>query len=169
MFGVVNGCYSCKYNQVDENNERIADRNIPSASLRPEYSIRPVSTKYSLLPILDQRAKVTVPLHDYQNYNVNTIFNPGNAQAPWAGFANNINTESTLRNQFFALQNCEQSEYVPSSNSDLYQTQIDYKPVKQTHPLLFEKQDFEQFNPNVHNLGTEFFNNSTRNQLKNIN
>tara|TARA_Y100000816_G_C26087314_1_gene573983 strand:- start:392 stop:901 length:510 start_codon:yes stop_codon:yes gene_type:complete len=169
MFGVVNGCYSCKYNQVDENNERIADRNIPSASLRPQYSIRPVSTKYSLLPILDQRQKVNVPLHDYQNFNVNTIFNPGNAQAPWAGFANNVNTESTLRNQFFALQKCEQSEYVPSSNSDLYQTQIDYRPVKQTHPLLFERQDFEQFNPNVHNLGGDFFNNSTRNQLKNIN
>lgn len=168
MFGVVNGCYTCKYNQVDENNERISERNIPSASLRPEYSIRPVSTKYSLMPILDQRRKVNVPLHNYQNFNVDTVFNPGNAQAPWAGFANNVNTESTLRNQFFALQKCEQSEYVPSSKSDLYQTKIDYKPIKQTHPLLFERQDFEDFNPNVHNLGYEFFNNSTRSQLKNL-
>lgn len=168
MFGVVNGCYSCKYDQVDENNERIYDRNIPSASLRPEYSIRPVSTKYSIMPILDQRAKVTVPLQNYQNYSVDNVFNPGNAQAPWAGFVNNVNKESELRNQFFALQNCEQSEYVPSSKSDLYETKIDYKPVKQNHPLLFEKQDFEQFNPNVHNLGSDFFNNSTRSQLKNL-
>lgn len=168
MFGVVNGCYTCKYNQVDENNERISERNIPSASLRPEYSIRPVSTKYALMPILDQRKKVNVPLHNYQNFNVDTVFNPGNAQAPWAGFASNVNTESTLRNQFFALQKCEQSEFVPSSKSDLYQTKIDYKPIKQTHPLLFERQDFEDFNPNVHNLGNEFFNNSTRSQLKNL-
>ena len=168
MFGVVNGCYSCKYDQVDENNERIYDRNIPSSMLKPQYSIRPVSTKYTMMPILDQRPKVNVPLHNYQNYSVDDVFNPGNAQAPWAGFVNNVNTESTLRNQFFALQKCEQSEYVPSSKSDLYETKIDYKPVKQSHPLLFEKQDFEQFNPNVHNLGSEFFNNSTRSQLKNL-
>jgi hypothetical protein len=168
MFGVVNGCYSCKYDQVDENNERIYDRNIPSSMLKPQYSIRPVSTKYTMMPILDQRPKVNVPLHNYQNYSVDDVFNPGNAQAPWAGFVNNVNTESTLRNQFFALQKCEQSEYVPSSKSDLYETKIEYKPVKQNHPLLFEKQDFEQFNPNVHNLGSEFFNNSTRSQLKNL-
>ena len=168
MFGVVNGCYSCKYDQVDENNERIYDRNIPSSMLKPQYSIRPVSTKYTMMPILDQRPKVNVPLHNYQNYSVDDVFNPGNAQAPWAGFVNNVNKESTLRNQFFALQKCEQSEYVPSSKSDLYETKIEYKPVKQNHPLLFEKQDFEQFNPNVHNLGSEFFNNSTRSQLKNL-
>ena len=168
MFGVVNGCYSCKYDQVDENNERIYDRNIPSSTLKPQYSIRPVSTKYSMMPILDQRSKVNVPLQNYQNYSVDNVFNPGNAQAPWAGFVNNVNKESELRNQFFALQKCEQSEYVPSSKSDLYETKIDYKPVKQSHPLLFEKQDFEQFNPNVHNLGSDFFNNSTRSQLKNL-
>ena len=95
MFGVVNGCYSCKYDQVDENNERIYDRNIPSSMLKPQYSIRPVSTKYTMMPILDQRPKVNVPLHNYQNYSVDDVFNPGNAQAPWAGFVNNVNTEST--------------------------------------------------------------------------
>tara|TARA_A100001011_G_C14146389_1_gene772059 strand:- start:22 stop:528 length:507 start_codon:yes stop_codon:yes gene_type:complete len=166
MFGVVNGCYSCKYDNVDENNERLFDRNIPSTNLQPQYGIRPVSTKYSILPIVDQRKKVTVPLHKYNNFNVDTVFNPGNSKSPWSGFANNVNLESTLRNQFFALQKCEQSEYVPSSKSDLYNTKIDYKPVQQNHPLLFEKQDFNHFNPNVFNLGNEFFNNSTRNQLK---
>ena len=168
MFGVVNGCYSCKYDNVDENNERLFERNIPSTNLQPQYGIIPVSTKYSMLPIVDQRKKVTVPLHKYNNFNVDTVFNPGNSKSPWSGYANNVNLESTLRNQFFALQKCEQSEYVPSSKSDLYNTKIDYRPVQQNHPLLFEKQDFNHFNPNVHNIGNEFFNNSTRNQLKDL-
>ena len=108
----------------------------------------------------------TCSTHTYGTYSTKSVFNPGNAQAPWSGFSNNINTESTLRNQFFALQNCEQSEYVPSSNSDLYQTKIDYKPVQQNHPLLFEKSDLAPFNPNTDNIGNSLFNNHTRNQLK---
>lgn len=168
MFGVIQGMYTCNHGRVDEINNRMSERNLPSASLQPQYSIRPVATKYGYMQVLDQYKKTTVPLNQYKSYNTKTVFNPGNATAPWNGFSNNINTESSLRNQFFALQKCEQSEYVPSSKSDLYETKIEYKPVKQNHPLLFEKQDFEQFNPNVHNLGSEFFNNSTRSQLKNL-
>jgi hypothetical protein len=74
-----------------------------------------------------------------------------------------------LRNQFFALQKCEQSVYVPSSTSDLYQTRVDYTPQTQTHPLLFEKPDLAPFNPNVLNLGNSLFNNHTRDQLKSSN
>ena len=168
MFGVINGMYTCNHERVDDINNRISDRNVPSTGLQPQYSIRPVATKYGYMQVLDQYKKTTVPLNQYTPYSTKAIFNPGNAQAPWSGFSNNVNVESSLRNQFFALQKCEQSEYVPSSKSDLYETKIEYKPVKQNHPLLFEKQDFEQFNPNVHNLGSEFFNNSTRSQLKNL-
>ena len=70
------------------------------------------------------------------------------------------------RNQFFALQKCEQSDFVPKSTSDLYQTKVDFVPQKQSHPLLFEKPDLEPFNPNVQNLGNDLFNNHTRYQLK---
>ena len=122
--------------------------------------------KYGYMQILDQRRSSVTPLQSYGTYSTSSVFNPGNAQAPWSGFSNNINTESILRNQFFALQNCEQSEYVPSSTSDLYQTKIDYKPVQQNHPLLFEKSDLAPFNPNTSNVGNNLFNNHTRNQLK---
>jgi len=122
--------------------------------------------KYGYMQILDQRRSSVTPLQSYGTYSTSSVFNPGNAQAPWSGFSNNINTESILRNQFFALQNCEQSEYVPSSTSDLYQTKIDYKPVQQNHPLLFEKSDLVPFNPNTSNVGNNLFNNHTRNQLK---
>ena len=40
-------------------------------------------------------------------------------QAPWYGFTANINAESSLRNQFFALQDCDQGKYIPSTTSDL--------------------------------------------------
>lgn len=166
MYGVVEGLYTCNHGRVDEVNTRIADRNIPSKGLQPQYSIRPTSTKYGYMPILDQYKKATIPLQSFTPYSTTTVFNPGNAKAPWSGFSNNINTESQLRNQFFALQKCEQSVYVPSSTSDLYQTRVDYTPQKQTHPLLFDKPDLAPFNPNIHNLGTSLFNNHTRYQLK---
>jgi len=166
MFGVIQGMYTCNHGRVDEINNRMSERNLPSASLQPQYSIRPVATKYGYMQVLDQYKKTTVPLNQYKSYNTKTVFNPGNATAPWNGFSNNINTESSLRNQFFALQKCEQSEFVPKSTSDLFQTRVDYKPQKQTHPLLFDKPDLAPFNPNVQNLGYNLFNNHTRVQLK---
>lgn len=166
MFGVINGLYTCNHERVDEINNRISDRNLPSTNLQPQYDIRPVPTKYGYMTILDQYKKTSVPLNTYTPYSTNNTFNPGTAQAPWNGFSNNVNTESTLRNQFFALQNCEQSEYIPSSTSDLYQTKVDYVPQKQSHPLLFDKPDLEPFNPNTCNLGNNLFNNHTRYQLK---
>ena len=41
MFGVINGLYTCNHERVDEINNRISDRNLPSNSLQPQYSIRP--------------------------------------------------------------------------------------------------------------------------------
>jgi len=166
MYGVIQGLYTCNHGRVDELNNRIAERNIPSKELQPQYSIRPTSTKYGYMPILDQYNKSSIPLNSYTPYSTKTVFNPGNAKAPWNGFSNNINIESKLRNQFFALQKCEQSEFVTSSTSDLYQTKIDYTQQKQTHPLLFDKPDLAPFNPNIHNLGGSLFNNHTRYQIK---
>tara|TARA_B100000424_G_scaffold271654_1_gene275539 strand:+ start:4980 stop:5519 length:540 start_codon:yes stop_codon:yes gene_type:complete len=168
MYGLVDGYLRCNFNRVDEINERISNRNIPSSSLQPQYGIRPVSTKYGYMQVLDQYKNTNVPLHSYKPYNINNVFNPGNANAPWSGYSNNVNTESILRNQFFALQNCEQSSFIPSSKSDLYETKIDYKPVEQTHPLLFKNQEFSPFNPNTLNTGKQIFNNNTRVELKNV-
>ena len=40
--------------------------------------------------------------------------------APFSGFVENVDVESVLRNQIFALQKNDQAVYVPSSKSDLY-------------------------------------------------
>ena len=168
MYGVVYGYFRCNEDREEELNQRIYSRNIPSNELQPQYSIRPTSTKYGYMPILDQYKKANVPLSTYTQYSTNKIFNPGNAKSPWSGFSNNVNVESSLRNQYFALQKCNQSEFVPSTDSDLYKTTVDFKPIQQTHPLLFDKPDFAPFNPNTFNLGNNLFNNHTRYDIKSM-
>jgi hypothetical protein len=118
---------------------------------------------------VDPRRNIKTPLQQYPTYNPHSCFNPGNATAPWSGFASNINTESELRNQIYALQSCSQSVYVPSSKSDLYQNKFQItNTTNQTHPLLFESQSFPGFNPNPNSntIGVQMFMNSTRVQLK---
>lgn len=151
-------------------NSRIYERNIPSQPLQPYIDVRAVSTKYSYLPIVDPRKNISVPLIRLPDYSPHKVFNPGNTQSPWSGFATNINRESELRNQIFALQKCSQSTYVPDSKSDLYEYGFFPKHVQQTHPLLFQKEDFCAFNPNPDNkiVGFGAFNNSTRCQVKDL-
>jgi hypothetical protein len=168
MHGVVDKLYFCQYDRQNEINDRISSRNIPSAPLQPFYYQVPVSTKYGYMPILDQSKPITVPLNNYPAFNPHKTFNPGNNMAPFSGFANNVNVESVLRSQFFGLQDCEQSQYVPSSKSDLYNVYVPPKPVKQPYPDLFKKEIFDHYNPNPNNLGNSFFNNNTRNENMDI-
>lgn len=153
-----------------ETNTRIYNRNIPSEQLQPYIDVRPVMTKFSHFPIVDARRELTVPLIQLPTFNVNQVFNPGNTESPWSGFASNVNVESELRNQVYALQKCSQSVYVPSSKSDLYN--YNFKTVTQPNPheLLFQKESFSTFdpNPNANKIGTNLFYNDTRVQLREL-
>ncbi len=153
-----------------ETNRRIYDRNIPSQMLQPYLDVRPVLTKYSYFPIVEPRKEANVQLMQMPTYNVHKVFNPGNTQSPWSGFASNINKESELRNQIYALQKCSQSVYVPNSTSDLYDYSFNSNNQHNPHSLLFEKETFSDFNPNPYNniIGVGIFNNSTRTQVKDI-
>jgi len=166
MYGVVDGVYFCNHERLDEINSRISDRNIPSQELRPDLSFRPVSTKYAILPIVDRVPMSNVPLKEYLPFSVETVFNPGTAQAPWRGFAENINVDSSLRNQFFALQKAGQAKYVPSSNSSLYKAPlaVDGFPTNEFVDTNFKTQGQDI----VTNMGNELFNNCTRCQRMNI-
>jgi len=169
LYGVVDGVYYCNQERTEELSRRMAVRNIPSSPLQPQYDIRPVSTKYDMMGIIDQRPKSSVPLKSYPEYNIAKTFNPGSAVAPWSGFATEIDDDSRLRNEFFALQKCEQSEYVPSTKSDLYQVHVDSDNSEvQPFPDLFKKQEFAPFNPNTCNTGRMFFDNCTRQQIKDV-
>ena len=76
MYGVVDGVYYCNIDRDEELNKRIAARNNPGGPLQPQFSLRPVSTKYALLPVLDRRPKPKVVLESYPNYTVEGNFNP---------------------------------------------------------------------------------------------
>ena len=158
--------------RTEELNTRITQRNIPSQKLQSTFSIRPVSTKYASMPLIDRREISTVPIQKLQPYSVEKTFNPGNSHGPWDGFANNVNVESRLRNQFFALQRgAGQGVYIPSKNSDMYESKI--KPIMdntihQSFPYLFEKPSFEPFHPCPENMGLNMFDNCTRQQVKEI-
>jgi hypothetical protein len=170
LFGVISGVYQCNLDRSNELNERIYERNVPSSTLQPQFGIRPVATKYELLPIFDRRMAPTVPIKHELPYNIESVFNPGTAQAPWSGFAQNVNNESRLRNQFFALQTNGQSAYIPSSTSDMYQVNVNSNiKVDQPFPNLFNVPTLEPFNPDENNIATNMFDNCTRQQLKNIN
>jgi hypothetical protein len=163
--------YETSSQNRNESNKRIYDRNVPSHVLQPYLSVRPVMTKYSLMPIVDPRKENSVQIEQQPLYNVHTTFNPGNTQSPWSGYSSNVNAESILRNQIFALQKCSQSVYVPGSDSDLYQ--YSFKPDKsgnkhQPFPGLFKKENFEEFDPNPGNVGDGIFFNHTRQQLRDL-
>jgi hypothetical protein len=169
MFGVIDGAYYCNTNRQQELNNRIYERNIPSESLKPEFTPRPEQTKFTILgksnPLQNKGCVSSKP---YANFTPTKIFYPGNTQAPWYGFASNINTESSLRNQFFALQQGDQPNFVPSTNSELYTATIISQPMPQPHPHLFRKDDFDPFNSNYLGLGKQLFHNHTQQQLKDL-
>ena len=167
MYGVVDGIYFCNSNRVEELNDRIYDRNIPSQKLQSQFDIRPVSSKYALMPIFDRRSIPTVPIERMPTYNLANTFNPGNAEGPWSGFATHINDESRLRNQFFALQKADQAYYIPPTTSDMYKVEVTGRPVEQPFPDLFNTPKFMPFNPNICGNGENFFYNCIRKQVKN--
>jgi hypothetical protein len=160
----------CNSKMQEETNTRIYNRNIPSQMLQPYIDVRPVMTKYSYLPIVDPRKPINVKLNQNPTYNVHTTFNPGNTQSPWSGFASNVNTESVLRNQIYALQDCSQAVYVPNSNSDLYQYKFKTSVQPNPHDMLFSESTFSSFNPNPNDnsIGYNMFMNSTRTQIKDL-
>ena len=152
-------------------NYRAYNRNVPSQQLQPYLDARPVSTKYATMPIIDLRKKINVPLKQEATYNPSYTFNPGNDFGPWSGYASNVNHESDLRGQIYALQNCDQATYVPNSQSNLYKYKWqNSKQVVQPFPDLFKSERFNMFNPNPNPdiIGFGLFNNATRQQVKDL-
>jgi hypothetical protein len=150
---------------VDEINEIIGKRNIPSAPLEPYFSIQPVSTKFQLFPSSDRRERLAIP---HPTHSVNDVFNPGTKFAPWSGYVNNVNTEMRLQNRYFALQRADQALFVPSSKSELYRYDVRSDEVEQPHEGLFDNGRVDGCR-NAPPTGSErLFGNSTRQELRTL-
>lgn len=156
----------------DVNSSRIYNRNLPTLSLEPYLSFTPIATKYNKIDNHQMKRQADLEANAMENrvsYNQHMTFNPG-SRAPWKGYVEHINDESLLRNQVYALQKCNQSQYVPSSNSDLYNYNLNVKQVHPKHPLLFKQEQFAEYDPNcnTNKVGKELFMNHTRNQLRGL-
>ena len=166
--GVIQGAYLNNLNMVDEINDRISIRNKPSQPIKPNLSFRPVSMKYNSMSIGDNKnTNYNVGINSYPSYKTTDIFNPGNSviSGPPEGYQLNVDNESDLRNQVLPLNLCNNSLFSAKIDSDMYINNIELgDETKQTHPLLFHKDHFNNFNPNVLDLPNEHFQNCTRNQ-----
>ena len=164
--------YRGQFARTDELNCRLMERNEPQDTLPPNFTPRPVLSKYARFPMMDARMPSTVPIQPNVNYSLETNFTPTVMKnGPVSGFINNVNTESELRNQNYALQKGGgQDVYVPSSDSDLYKVTVPSKPSVQPYPGLFEHVTFNQApHPNVcgsEHVGKDIFRNNTRTQLR---
>lgn len=172
VYGIPNGIYYGQFERTDELNGRIYDRFFPDQPLQANFDPRPVPTKYALFPIIDRRTVPNEKIAPQSNFNIEQNFNPGNSRAPVQGFLSNIDIETNLRNQSFALQHgADQGVYVPSSNSDLYKTTVVSKPSVQPHPELFSKPQLvgrAYTNVEETGIGKDTFFNHTRTQLRNM-
>ena len=173
QFDTHKGVYYIQNERVDELNDRIYERFFPDMPLQPHYDPRPVPTKYSLFPIIDRRTTINEPEKKYDEYAVEKIFAPvTGGPAPLSGYINNVKIENELRNQYFALQHDSiQSNYIPSTNSELYKVTIVSRPTEQPHKNLFRPNSFDNtLHPNIadmQNIGSDKFFNHTRTQLRN--
>jgi hypothetical protein len=169
MQGVAEGVTYQQNERVEELNARIYDRCYSDLPLEPNYTPRPVPTKYALFPIIDRKKPVEEERLSYPTFDPYTNFNPGTQNAPPSGYFSHVDTETILRNQSFALQNASQNVYIPSSQSELYNVTVVSRPEVQPYALLFQRPTFDTtVHPNMasSNIGKETFYNHTRTQLR---
>ena len=160
--GVVECAYFSQLDREEDLNKRLYERNLASGPVSQSLDVRPTPTKYVKMPMVNLRKPTHVQCDRPRQYNNESTFLPSNRQAPWNGFASHIDTETTLRNQWFALQKCDQSQYIPGSQSSLYQCSVPQTMYTKSHGLLFTKEDHEPFNPNTLHVGGDVFANHTR-------
>lgn len=161
--------YYCNNEKLDKMNKGIYDRNLPSQSLQMVFDPRQVQTRYVKFPMIDCKPQHKEAVENRSPYVQDKQFNPGTS-APYQGFASNVDQDSSLRNMFMPLQKYTgQTQFIPSSQSDLYHTKVaTSQPVTMNHEMLFQQPVFAPFNPNPCNLGGGVLYNHTRQQVKDL-
>jgi hypothetical protein len=171
LYGVPSGILYGQNERVDELNERIQSRQFSDKPLNPNFSSRPLMSKYAHFPVLDRRHTSNEPIVDYGRFHVSTNFNPGTKAGPAHAYLSGIDVESEIRNQHHKIQkNNSNQVYVPHSNSELYNVRVPYVQSENPHPRLFVQEQLKTFRGNnVHpSIGKDVFNNHTRTQLRGL-
>ena len=145
-------------------NDKISQRTIPTHTLSPNLSVRPVPTKYVKLNTTDIHSECKEKKITNQPYQSHKMFCPTSQNVNYAGYANNIHLENELRNQHYALQKSDQHEYVPSSNSSLYQYSTPSSSLPQEFSYLFDNSIYMPVESILTQSSQALFNNHTRYQ-----
>ena len=163
--------------RVQALNRRLASRNIGGQPMNPAFDPRAQHTKYHRFPVFDKGEKdAKTPMVCNQMFNPNYHYLPGD-KAPYSGYAVNVNNESRLRNAFMPRQKyADQSYYVPSTKSDMYnepqfenqQKAMLYDNMNPHPSLFFNPHQFAQHDTNPYNIKQHGFNTHTRQEVKNI-
>lgn len=173
MQGVVNSVYYCQQQRTQELNNRLNERNHTNVSVNTVPNLRSVPTRYVKMPTGNKSIPTSSPLSKMNCipiYNTNTMFMPSSS-LPFNGYQANVDVETKLRNTIFPLQSCPQSKYIPSTQSDMFNSTYlvpATRPVTMSNQLLFTTPNFSPSNPNTCNVGYKLFNNATRTQVRNM-
>ena len=133
IFGVPKGLYYGQYERIDELNDRIYARNIPSNSVPPPlpvFDIRATPTKYSHFPVTNLRKRRQHDLQDQEEQLPTAMprYIP-------------VDIENDLRNNGVLLQRGTiQNIYIPDSSSDLYKIYVTSRSTQQPFPNLFRRE-----------------------------
>jgi hypothetical protein len=172
------GIYYGQFDRLDSINQAVYQRNIPETTLRPNFDSRSVPTKNIRFSAVQEHRRLPQDAVSYPNYDPHNeqVFAPIQSRGPPAYFLASVDTESTLRNQFFALQHgADQATYIPSSTSDLYRTHVPIQshPDPQPFPSLFRTVPLNtttnQYIDQSQYIGKDTFNNCTQTQMRGSN
>ena len=115
-------------NNLNIMNYKILERTMQFENIEALISPRPQSTLFTLplQDIIPPESCKSIILNYENNYNFNSTTNSNantcNINGKWCRYVNNIDTESILKNQVYALQHAPHTKYVPDSCSDLYKS-----------------------------------------------
>lgn len=169
--GAIKGLWQGQQGRLNELDDRLAERQFPDRPLQPNFDFRPVPTKYAYLPIIDRRAKPSVPIVRQEMYNTATNFSPATSNGPVATYLANIDLETVLQNRHVSLQHgADQGVYVPDSSSDLYGfTAVGRQEDMGERAMIFEKQGLDtRLSAVAKKVGQDRFHNNTRTQLRGL-
>ena len=159
---------SSSANNLNTMNYKILERTMQFENIEALISPRPQSTVCTMPLdniILNESCRSIIL--NYENTNSTTSdTNTCNIDGKWCKYVNNIDTESILKNQVYALQHAPHTKYVPDSSSELYKSntiKTYNKNAKQsTHSNINNPN-----NPNIESHISTLFNQDTRQILKN--
>jgi len=165
------------FKRKQEINRDIFQRPTTGADMPMVFQPRSVATRRTLMPKNDVHPPNSVKISP-GNYSQQINFFPGTI-VPFSNFSQNVDVETQLKNIAPALQRGHLHRYIPSSDSDMYESDYLVKskelgklPIVKAK-LLFEDEKIEPRGLNKkqyiqRDIGQGLFHNHTRSDFKNI-